>query len=104
MKGPAGRTRAATAAMLARANRFVPGRRTLPATAPAVLTVAALSLLGAPLSSNAYETVTVNGNLWACQHSCVVTEIGGALWVRDSAGGWAARIALNGEAVQNDPL
>lgn len=56
------------------------------------------------MSSNAYETVTVNGNLWACQHSCVVTEIGGALWVRDSAGGWAARIALNGEAVQNDPL
>jgi hypothetical protein len=95
---------AVTATVHGRVDRLMPGGRVILATAPLVMTIAAAGLLGMPFPSNAYQIVTVNGNLWACQHSCVVMEINDVLWVRDSAGGWVARIGLSGEAVQNDPL
>lgn len=56
-------------------------------------------LMMVPLTSEAYQTVTVNGDLYACQHSCNVSIRNGTYWVTDSAGGWAARIATNGTPI-----
>lgn len=57
------------------------------------LLLGAAALAMVPFVSAAYETVTINGNLYACQHSCDVTfHRDGGYSVRDSKGGWAARI------------
>lgn len=49
---------------------------------------------------NAYEKVEVDGDLYACQNHCQVDHMqNGAYTVRDSQGGWTAKIEVDGGAI-----
>jgi len=68
------------------------------------LALAAALILFLPLNSDAYQTVRVNGNLYACENSCNVNYYkDGSYSVQDSAGGWAARIETDGGVIVELP-
>jgi len=47
-----------------------------------------LLVLGMVSAAVAVGVVTVNGQSWACQNSCVVTAENGRISITDSGGGW----------------
>jgi hypothetical protein len=53
-----------------------------------LLLAAALALLTTPTTSFASGTVQINGYIFLCQHTCVVSTGPTGLFVSDSQGGW----------------
>lgn len=67
------------------------------------LVLTAFSLLSIPLFSAAYDQVEHDGKLYACQHRCSITHLpGGQVHIRDTNGGWAALIVVNGGIIVDE--
>lgn len=67
------------------------------------LVLSGFSLLSIPLFSAAYDQVEHDGKLYACEHRCSISHLpGGHVHIRDTNGGWAALIVVNGGIIVDE--